>query len=128
MKAEDITPGVIKAGQFKLHVGYCAFQTMPFEEAQYFEVLPTEQPVHGTDTSFYVNLQLDERFKWFGWITEFYRHISESDLVEYNTYVDRTYIGQPSWKLHRRSIVRLIKMCEDITKAAQKAEKKKARA
>jgi hypothetical protein len=124
VKADEITVGQHQAGDFVLIVSRCVFDARPIEAATYFEVLLVEVK---DGRHFYVNLQEDPRFGYFGWLGKFERKIVDSDMVEHNAYVDVLFVklAQPTWKLHRHSIARVHRLCEELTKAARKKEKKK---
>ena len=69
-----------------------------------------------------MHLHEDPRFAYFGWVGKFERKIADVDMVEHNAYVDALFVklAQPTWKLHRSSIARVYKLCEELTKASRK--------
>lgn len=96
------------------------------ESASFFEVLVSEVK---DARHYYVHLQDDPRFAYFGWMGKFEAKLSDSDLHEHNAYVDAVFVklGQPTWKLHRQSIARLFRRCEDLTREAKSQRKKERR-
>lgn len=124
MKPDEVTTGQHPAGDFVLIISRCVFDDRPIEAAAYFELLLIEAK---DGRHYYVNLQEDERVGYFGWLGKFERKVVDSDLVEHNAYVDAIFVklSQPTWKLHRHSIARVHRLCEELTKAARKKDKRK---
>ena len=122
MKADEIDVGTHVVGAFVLIISRCAHDSRSVEDADYFEVLFLE-PKDGMNH--YVHLHEDPRFDYFGHFGKFERLLSDIDLVEHNAYVNARFVSlkQPTWKLHRHSISRLVKLCEALTKAAKKSRR-----
>ncbi len=124
MKADEITTGQHKAGDFTLILSRCVFDSEPVEQASFFAALLVEIK---DGAQHYVHLHEDPRFAYFGWVGKFERKIADVDMVEHNAHVDALFVklAQPTWKLHRSSIARVYKLCEELTKASRKKEKSK---
>jgi hypothetical protein len=109
---EDVVVGRHRAGAFTIIVSRCVFEKCTEEDAKYFEVLVHEKKV-GHPWIFYVNIVQDARFAWFSWMQTFERKANDEDVVEFNAHVSDVFhqIGHPTFKLSRRSIVRLFEHC-----------------
>ena len=121
MKPEKVTIGEHDAGAFTIVVSRCVNDETPEEAIRYFSVLLHEH--RPNDPLMYnVNLVQDERFAWFAWMQTFERPINDEDIVEFNDYVWSVFgkIGMPTFKLSRRSVVRLAERCESLSKKSKK--------
>jgi hypothetical protein len=110
---EDVVVGQHVAGAFTILVSRCVFETCSDEDAKFFSVLVHER--RPNDPLLYnVYLMQDERFAWFTWMQTFERFANDEDVVEFNAHVWNVFhkIGMPTYKLSRRSIVRLFERCQ----------------
>ena len=121
MKIEDVCCGDFIVGDFRLIVSRCVFEKTMQEDANFFEVLVHER--RPNDPLLYnVYLMQDERFAWFSWMQAFERIANDEDVVEFNSHVRSVFhkIGMPTYKLSRRSIVRLFEKCQQLSKKRTK--------
>jgi hypothetical protein len=114
---EDVVVGKHSAGAFTIIVSRCVFEKVSQEDAKFFEILVTETRP-GDPLTYYVHLAQDERFAWFSWMQSFEHFAHDEDLVEFNDHVWSFFhkIGMPTFKLSRRSIVRLFEKCQQVSK------------
>lgn len=117
MKPEDVTTGVHDAGAFEIIVSRCVFDQASVEDAKFFEVLVHERRP-GDPLLYNVNIVQDERLAWFAWMHSFERPVNDEDVVEFNAHASSVFhkIGMPTYKLSRRSIVRLHERCVQLSK------------
>jgi hypothetical protein len=118
MKSDDIVAGIYDIGSFQLNV-------VASDRDNYFYCLLTCK----SDLLYYINLVEDERFAIFNHIGAFSQKISESDMIEYNRYVDSitNKISQPVFLLGRHSIISIMDICQKIVKRTKKINENRPR-
>lgn len=127
LKASTITYGEHVFGDFVASLQSCVHDERRAEDVEFFTVLLRERRHLGIEppppfVDFYVDIVTDPRFDWWGHLGKFERRLVVEDVVEYNARCADVLhkISMPTFKLARLSILRLERLCLDVTKAARK--------
>lgn len=124
MKIDSITTGNHEVGPFTITISRCIFETIPIDQANFFEVLLSEKKeMDGWgEVVLYVPIVEDADFNFYQHFYKFERHLTNEDVVEYNSHVNSVFynIDQTTYKLSRHSIIRLFDQCESLAKKKKK--------
>lgn len=113
---DKVTSGTHKVGDFSIGIAQAmGHEADDDDDCDYFEVLVHECR---DGLPYYVDIQADLRFDWFGHYGKFERRLTHDDIVEYNARYSAIFhkIAMPTWKLSRHSIKRLFDLCKKASK------------
>jgi hypothetical protein len=106
---KDLHFGVTRVGLFRFSLQPPVFDERPADEVSFFEVMVSEPRSAKPDSdAFYTHLVEDPRFALFSSFGKFDRPLRTEEVIEYNTYLLRMKLLQPTWKLSRHTVSELM--------------------
>jgi hypothetical protein len=109
--------GQVWIGNYKVWVTTPVFTVDPLDpkarDLEYYEVMVTKLDSK-FKVEYYVNLMEDDQFRFLFNVNEKKQLTDKTDVVAYNTYIERRSMQMPLWKLSTRFISQLFKVLLDI--------------
>lgn len=113
--------GNVFIGPYKILITPASYGTSIFdhnaENDSYFEVLMTKldpsetENVNKYKARYYVNLVDEEVFRQLLHLNDKKQQTSKTDPEEYKAFLDRKHLSQPTWKLSKSTVEKLISKC-----------------